>query len=525
MKKKLLIAVLFCFILCATKMTCSAGEILQQTNFNNGQSLPWTLFESNEVNSYAKVSEGAYMVHINKDQMSREIWDIQIRHREFVIQKDHKYNVRFKVRATKPCKIRAKIGDADDKRYWKEYWFKEVSVTPTWLTVTGSFEADSSYDVVEFAIHFGGDNLNGNEDFDIFFDDMSLQDFQFTPTPTPVPTPERLIGVNQLGYYPDAMKRATLTSNSTSAVDVQLKDSKGQVVWTGKSNPKGYDQASMENVHIIDFSDFKVSGKDYQLIAGTATSMQFDIATDMYTKLKYDALKYFYYARSGIEITMPYCVDSKWARPAGHMEDVATLYTQKVYSDGVYTGGPETLNGTGGWYNDGDNGKYVVNGGFATWLLQNQYERAAQKGIKAFEDNTMNIPESDNDYPDLLDEARWNMEYFLKVQIPEGDAKAGMVIYKLSDEHWVALGIRPDQDGQKRFFYPPSTDSTLNFAACAAQAARIWRKYDAAFADKCLSAAEIAWKAALDYPDVIAPLNMNPDYDEKFLDNTPEDEF
>ena len=47
---------------------------------------------------------------------------------------------------------------------------------------------------------------------------------------------------------------------------------------------------------------------------------------------------------------------------------------------------------------------------------------------------------------------------------------------------------------------PPSTAATLNLAASAAQCARVWRKLDAAFADRCLTAAERAWQAANDNP-------------------------
>ena len=77
-----------------------------------------------------------------------------------------------------------------------------------------------------------------------------------------------------------------------------------------------------------------------------------------------------------------------------------------------------------------------------------------------------------------------------------------MVHHKIHDKEWTALGIRPDQDPQPRFLWPPSTAATLNLAATAAQCARIWPKLDKKFADRCLTAAEKAWAAAVANPAV-----------------------
>ena len=67
-----------------------------------------------------------------------------------------------------------------------------------------------------------------------------------------------------------------------------------------------------------------------------------------------------------------------------------------------------------------------------------------------------------------------------------------------------ALSLGPHEDPMPRFLRPPSTAATLNLAATAAQCARIWKKLDKAFADKCLTAAEKAWAAAKANPAVYA---------------------
>src|SRR5439155_1808797 len=151
--------------------------------------------------------------------------------------------------------------------------------------------------------------------------------------------------------------------------------------------------------------------------------------------------------------------------------------------------------------------KYVVNGGIAVWTLLDQYERARYLGasIADFGDGKLNIPERQNGVPDLLDEARWEMEFLLKMQVPAGQPLAGMAHHKIHDQAWTALPLAPHQDKMQRFLYSPSTAATLNLAATAAQCARIWKTIDAAFSARCLTAAERAWAAAQAHPALLAP--------------------
>jgi len=148
----------------------------------------------------------------------------------------------------------------------------------------------------------------------------------------------------------------------------------------------------------------------------------------------------------------------------------------------------------------------VVNGGISVWTLLNLYERAVHIGHSAatLADGTMNIPERRNGIPDLLDEVRWEIDFLLRMQVPDGQPKAGMVHHKIHDKAWTALGLAPDEDRMPRFLYPPSTAATLNLAAVAAQAGRVWKSIDPKFAKRCVEAAEKAWAAAVENPAVLA---------------------
>jgi len=165
------------------------------------------------------------------------------------------------------------------------------------------------------------------------------------------------------------------------------------------------------------------------------------------------------------------------------------------------------LDVSGGWYDAGDHGKYVVNGGIAVWTLMNLHERLTHLGHSApdFADGSMKIPEAGNRVPDLLDEARWEMDWMLRMQVPAGQPLAGMVHHKVHDRSWTTLALAPHNDPEPRYLHPPSTAATLNLAATAAQATRLWRTLEPAFSKRCLVAAERAWAAAIANPTRFAP--------------------
>jgi endoglucanase len=140
--------------------------------------------------------------------------------------------------------------------------------------------------------------------------------------------------------------------------------------------------------------------------------------------------------------------------------------------------------------------------------LLNAYERAVYHGEPgAIGDGTLSIPENSNGVADILDEARWNVEFLLSMQVPGDQPLAGMAHHKIHDENWTGLPLPPHQDPQSRYLAPPSTAATLNLAAVAAQCARIWTEIDPGFAALCLNTAESAYAAAQANPDIIA----NPD--------------
>ncbi|WP_412075658.1 glycoside hydrolase family 9 protein [Streptomyces xanthophaeus] len=309
------------------------------------------------------------------------------------------------------------------------------------------------------------------------------------------------VRVNQVGYLPTGPKKATLVTDKTTPVRWQVNNANGAAAARGWTVPRGIDASSGQNVHTIDFGAHRTAGRGFTLIADGQHSHPFDIGIAAYDKLRSDAAKYYYTQRSGIAIRDD--LRPGYGRPAGHVGAAPNQGDTAVpCQPGVCD---YTLDVTGGWYDAGDHGKYVVNGGIATWELLSTYERSLHvKGAGKLGDNTLAIPESGNGVPDILDEARWELDFLLKMQVPEGKPLAGMAHHKIHDEKWTGLPLMPHADAQKRELHPPSTAATLNLAATAAQAARLYRPYDPAFADKALRAARTAWAAALAHPAMYA---------------------
>jgi endoglucanase len=348
------------------------------------------------------------------------------------------------------------------------------------------------------------------------------------PEPELEPVVPAAVSVNQIGYLPTASKRGMIQTESEDPVPWELVDASGAVVSSGMTDGGVFDPASGGIVQQADFSAWTAPGT-YTLVIDGVASAPFRIARRLYGDLSVDALRYFYLSRSGIPLEPDYA--GLYARPAGHLTDAEITCFKGTDANGTeWPGCDYVIDGSGGWYDAGDYGKYVVNGGISVWTLHNLYERFPD----AFPDGSLNIPESGNGVPDILDEARWEMEWLLKMQVPEGDPLAGMAFHKLHDRQWAGLPLLPpteyDNDtanahpGAGRYVYTPTTAATLNLAATAAQCARIWAEIDPDFAARCLSAAKSAWTAALAH-DIILMGNTPGAGGGNYGDSRVSDEF
>ncbi|WP_155990734.1 glycoside hydrolase family 9 protein [Paraoerskovia marina] len=500
-------------------VTPAGTELLATTTFEDGTA-PWFVSDPSLPND---VVDGSWCIEVPGG--TEDPWDVIVGYNDLTLAPGD-YALAYEGTGAGP--VRALVGLQVDPYTV----YGETSGMPGATSFSVS-DAGGDRTQTQVAFQIGG----AAEPWTFCLDSVSLLSGT-TPEPY-VPETGPRVRVNQVGYLAQGPKRATVVTDAADALTWSLVDGSGDTAAEGTTVPTGLDPSSDQAVHTIDFSEVSVPGT-YTLTADGETSYPFEIGTDAYESLRTDALNYFYLARSGIEIDAE-IVGADYARPAGHVSaaggpdtnqgdrDVAC---QPVEESVAVYGEPwtcdYTLDVVGGWYDAGDHGKYVVNGGIATAQLLQTYERtktAASTDAGALEDGTLAVPETGNAVPDVLDEARWELEFMQSMMVPDGEELAGMAHHKVHDYGWTGLPLLPHRDGQTRYLHRPSTAATLNLAATAAQGARLFAPYDGEYAAALLDDARTAWSAALEHPDLFAPAADGNNGGGPYDDDDVSDEF
>jgi endoglucanase len=297
---------------------------------------------------------------------------------------------------------------------------------------------------------------------------------------------------NHVGYAPAVSKEFLVAGDSSVAVPArfQLVSVRGETVFSGAMGEKGTCSYTGEFLWQGDFSAFSTLGHFRIVVldgAGTplAQSREFEIAGRLTGEQLTLTLESFYFQRSGVEL--PADRARKWARPAAHLDNSLEFHPSMNRAG--------TWDAHGGWYDAGDYGKYIVNGGVSvgTLLLAAELSEVGRGPVVhpvSFRTN-------------LLEEVRFELEFFLRMQDTDGG-----VFFKVSPIRWDGF-VSPTQSdlNQKRQILGKSTTSTLNFAGVMAHAHRVYRNIYPAFAEKCLGAAIRAYSWAIKNPDVTYPHN------------------
>ena len=309
----------------------------------------------------------------------------------------------------------------------------------------------------------------------------------FSCGPEPAPSKKNQsdkIRLNQIGYYPNAVKKAVITGKTTSDTFQLLHMGTKAIPYEGTLSESVHWPLAGEEVRVADFSAFNKSGEYVLQIDGLASSYPFIIDKGVLREALLGSVKALYYQRMGVPLEEQYA--GQWQRKAGH-PDQQTWY----HSSSGKTNGSKAS--PGGWYDAGDYNKYVVNGAFSLGQLFALYEQYPEQ----IQDGDLNIPESGNERSDLLDELKYEMDWVLTMQDEDGG-----VFHKVTTKNFEPM-VMPDLATSKRYIVGKGTAATLDFAAAAAQASRVFAQEDAQYANQCLSAAERAWQWAQQHPEVV----------------------
>lgn len=285
--------------------------------------------------------------------------------------------------------------------------------------------------------------------------------------------PNTDIRLNSLGYLPAAQKKATII---TECSNFTVKDaSKNKTVYSGKVTGPFTQKDVSQTAWRADFSKLNKPGKYYLEVPGLGRSIDFEIGDKVYDFAFYTAMRAFYLWRCGTEVNAIYN-GSRFYHAACHTDDACEDYITDLNSPG------QTRDATGGWHDAGDYNKYVVNAGVTVGAMFLAWEQFGDK----LKNINLDIPDTAPGYPDYLKELKWEIDWLLKMQYPDG---SGRVSHKVSTLRFGGF-IMPEDENEDRYFTGYSTAATADFVAMTAMAARNFEPYDKKYAQKCLDAAK-----------------------------------
>jgi peptidoglycan/xylan/chitin deacetylase (PgdA/CDA1 family) len=219
------------------------------------------------------------------------------------------------------------------------------------------------------------------------------------------------IRVNQLGYLPLSKKVAVMVSRDPSQPlrSFEVRDAlTDEVVWSSTRPVTTGPYAAFRSSSRLDFSVLARAGA-YYVQAGSARSPSFRIAGDVYDGSADFLLRYMRQQRSGFN---PFLKDSC------HTNDGYVIYHPSL--DSTF------LDVSGGWHDASDYLQYVTTSANAVVQMLFAYER--NPGSFSDHHGCDGLP-GPNGVPDVLDEARWGLDWLLKM-----NPAKGMLFNQIADD-------------------------------------------------------------------------------------------
>ncbi len=305
------------------------------------------------------------------------------------------------------------------------------------------------------------------------------------------------IMVNQVGYEAYADSKKAVVSQPGIYV---LKNTEGEVIWQGQAGEGVQDPLCGETLYPLDFGSAQETGMYYLESAAGERSDSFEIGWDVLAEVHNAMVKALYYQRCGCALEEEYA--GPYTHGACHMAD-CQVYGEEGHS----------FEARGGWHDAGDYGRYITPGAVTVGHLLYAYKLYPQSFREL-----LNIPESGNQVPDVLNECRYELEWMLKMQ-----RKDGGVYHKLTA--WShAPFIMPEEDLDTFYAYPVSSMAVADFCACMALAARAYDSVDKVFAWRMEAAAKLSWQWLEKNPDPVLFVNPQGSNTGEYGDSTDADE-
>lgn len=413
-------------------------------------------------------------------------YGVQIYYDGFKLDQGGVYEFSFDMSSTieRTIETRLQVNGGDYHAYFSDY----IKIGPDMQNFSWTFTMEEETDVApRLCFNMGAqEDTSGIEPHIVTFDNVSVTLIDDSNViKSEVVDLSKNINVNQVGFMPNARKTAVVRSEGIDETFTII-DSKGQEVYSGELTGPVDALAAGEQVYQADFSDFTDKGVYTIKVSNGDESYPFEIKDKVYDDLLMDTFKMLYMQRCGIEI--PESDAGAFAHPVCH-DTKATIY-----------GTNKTKDVSGGWHDAGDYGRYVVSGVQTIEDLFLAYEDFPA----LWASDNMGIPESGNGIPDILDEAKYELDWLLKMQ----DEKSGGVYHKVSCKEFPEF-VMPEEETEELILCNISNTATGDFAAIMAKASTVYADIDPAFAKKALSQAIKAYAYLEDHKS--SPSFKNPE--------------
>ena len=325
--------------------------------------------------------------------------------------------------------------------------------------------------------------------------------------------------VNQVGYLPEAAGRWAYASHWLGALPpLELAEEElnfrvvnsenSAVALTGRMALRmpagqGTEDAYMNNYSLATIYDVNlfelVNPGTYHIVwDNVGRSWPFRVGDNVFDDAFKQAFKALYHQRCGIELTADYTV---FTRGVCHDRPVTLSNFDAFDGEGsAFEGLPaeatdETVEVTGGYHDAGDYDRRIQHLAVVDALVD-LYEIAPTR----FALDDLEIPESGNGIPDVLDEALWGVDFFKRLQRNDGGVPAGVE----TTAHPDGWETAPEDDTETTWYaFAPSVLSSYRYAAAAAKLARAIKPWDEGTARDLLNSATRAfdWAEANRSPD------------------------
>jgi endoglucanase len=344
--------------------------------------------------------------------------------------------------------------------------------------------------------------LKPGKTYQINFSGGTVESLSFKYEPNV--TRSEAVHVSQLGFRPDdAAKVAFLSTWMGSGGKVEYPNGLGfslidektnQAVYSGKSvlskastQSEGVENRNytLTDVHLLDFTPMQKPGRYRVCVEQVGCSLSFQIGQNVWQQAFYVSVRGLYHQRSGIELRSPFTT-VKRPRPF-HPKDGTVVYAAKIPISSVDQGigsadfskvlgasktNEQLPNAWGGYFDAGDWDRRIHHVEVSRSLLEME-----ELFPNYFSQVNLNLPESNNSLPDVVDEALWNIDLYKRLQTSDGGIRGGIqseIDPKTGETSW--------QESTTVLAYAPDAWSSYLYAGVAARAANLLKAKDSKLA-------------------------------------------